>query len=180
MGSRRRAREAALKRGEAVAKPVPAPASPPAPHAPSHDLGGEPESGRRGPIRAFVIGVLLLQIAGPLSYYLGDDPYDERFSWRMFSEVRVRSCEVTVSETVGGATRPVELRTAIHGAWIETLRRNRRAAIRALLRRRCDDDRTTAVHLENRCTSPGGRRLAPAEWSIECASGDITEPEVLE
>ena len=33
----------------------------------------------------FIVAVIASQIWLPLSYYLGDDPFDERFAWRMFS-----------------------------------------------------------------------------------------------
>ena len=52
---------------------------------------------------------LLFQFAMPLAYYFGDQAYDERFSWRMFSPVHLERCSIDVVEQVEGADRKVPL-----------------------------------------------------------------------
>lgn len=140
---------------------------------------GEPPKGRtRERIRWLVCGLLLLQLIIPLRYYLGDDEYDERFSWRMFSATRVVECRTVVQETVGDPPRPRPLRlmATIHEAWIETLRRNREEVIRAFLERRCEEEGVREVVLVNQCVGPAGEAVPLIEWKRECESGEVTEP----
>ena len=59
------------------------------------------------------------QLAVPLSYYLRADPYDERFAWRMFSDLRVHHCETVATEVRDGQATTVVLGRVIHYAWIE-------------------------------------------------------------
>ena len=69
----------------------------------------------------FIVAVLLVQALLPLKHYLGDDPYDERFAWRMFSPTRVVRCTVTYS--VDG--QAVNLEQHLHSGWITLLKRGR-------------------------------------------------------
>lgn len=149
--------------------------------APEEDeeLEKPPEGRRRERIRWLVVGLLLLQLVIPLRYYLGDDSYDERFSWRMFSAVRVIECRTVVHETVGDPPRPRPLRlmATIHEAWIETLKRNREEVIRAFLERRCEEEDVREVVLVNQCVGPAAEPVPLIEWKRDCESGDVTEPE---
>lgn len=149
--------------------------------APDRDVElEEPPAGRRRErARWLVVGFLLLQLVIPLRYYLGDDDYDERFSWRMFSAVRVIECRTVVHETVGDPPRPRPLRlmATIHEAWIETLKRNREEVIRAFLKRRCDEEDVHEVVLVNQCVGPAGEAVPLIEWKRDCESGETTSPE---
>lgn len=141
-------------------------------------LGEEPKGRRRAWVRGLVVGLLLLQAVIPLRYYLGDDPYDERFSWRMFSAVRVIRCNTGVQERVGDARRPrpVHLMKVIHEAWVTTLRRNREEVIRAFLARRCREEDVREVTLVSQCVDARGQRMEPMRWQRDCDSGEVEAP----
>ncbi|MGF1467876.1 MAG: hypothetical protein ACFCGT_17285 [Sandaracinaceae bacterium] len=118
---------------------------------------------------------LLLQAALPLRYYLGDDPYDERFAWRMFSTVRLARCELRVIERREGRWRRTPLGRTLHVAWIGLLERNRPAVWSAYLRSRCEEG-ADAVRLENRCVGPAGAPLPVARRRVDCRRGEVVEP----
>ncbi len=81
----------------------------------------------------FALAVLACQIILPLSYYLRDDPYDERFAWRMFSAERMHICSTKAIEIVaaggGKRVRPLPLRATLHQAWLTHIKRNRRPVV---------------------------------------------------
>lgn len=108
----------------------------------------------------FIAAFLLLQVALPLSYYLGDAETDERFAWRMFSAVRVQSCSVSVEEIVdggGGETvRPLSLTETIHKAWESSLERNRPAVVEKLFSLRCARDDVKRVQMQRTCRDAAG------------------------
>lgn len=136
---------------------------------------GEGEAGART-LRWIAAGAglfLLAQALIPLRYYLGSDPYDERFAWRMFSDVRLQECGVRATEVANGSERIVPLQRTIHVAWITTLRRNRSAAVRRYLRWRCEQGGVTSARLQSDCVTPEGERLPPLVRTIDCASGEI-------
>lgn len=106
--------------------------------------------------RAVNVGICLFlaaQIGVPLSYYLSDRSYDERFSWRMFSTLRVRDCHVTVTEFVGahGLPREVDVQRDIHVSWLRLLERMRGSVIDAYLARRCADPAVQRVEFTSTC-----------------------------
>lgn len=116
----------------------------------------------------------LAMVAIPLRYYVGDDRYDERFAWRMFSAVRVARCQVRVSEIRGGAERPIPLMEVLPVPWAVLLERNRSAVIDAFLRWRCETrEGVSEVRFHNACRDPAGGELPPVDRAIECASGRI-------
>lgn len=138
----------------------------------------EPE----GPLRARLplVGTLwvLVMLAIPLGYYLpGADLYDERFAWRMFSGVRVQSCELRVSEVRGGE-RPIPLAEVLPAPWIELLKRNRPAVVERFLRWRCEQhDDTTRVRFLNECRDATGAPVPAIDRTIDCESGELTSTE---
>ena len=72
--------------------------------------------------RAFFLALVLgSQALLPAHYYLGTDPLDERFAWRMFSPVRMLTCQVEYE--VQGV--PVALPEHFHSAWITLVKRGR-------------------------------------------------------
>lgn len=142
------------------------------------EVGGTPKGSSRRRVSVLIGALLALQLVVPLRYYLGEDPYDERFSWRMFSAVRVVSCQTQVVEgTTEGTRRAVPLMRTIHEAWVNHLKRNREGVIRAFLSRRCEEDAVDDVVLQNQCVDAEGNGLPPIVWRIECESGDIEEPD---
>ncbi len=141
-------------------------------------VGGEPEPKWKPRVRIFLGVFLVAQVLIPLRYYFGSDPYDERFSWRMFSAVRVHQCRVQATETIGGTPRPIDLNREIHRAWINTLSRNRDAVTEKFLRARCEGEGVTEVVVTNNCVAPDGTRVDPIVWTRDCASGEVSEPEI--
>jgi len=86
--------------------------------------------------RAVIIGAFVaLNVALPLSYYTcEDDPYDERFAWRMFSSTRMARCQVAFAS----AGRAVPLNRVFHVAWIKTARRGRQNVVEAMGQHLCE------------------------------------------
>jgi hypothetical protein len=81
-----------------------------------------------------VVAFVALQLLIPLRYYVAHkDPHDERFAWRMFSPMRMASCQPTF--TVDGAR--VDLHGEFHEAWIAIAGRGRFDVIEAMGKRLC-------------------------------------------
>ncbi len=130
-----------------------------------------------GKADAFIALFLALQILIPLRYYLGDDSYDERFSWRMFSAVRVTECDTQAFETPDdGGERRMNLPELLQSGWISNMRRNRDVVVRAYLLRRCEEPGMREVRVVNNCISPEGRPMDPLTWTRQCASGEEQDP----
>lgn len=111
---------------------------------------GVPSGNRYWIVMGAIALLVAAQLAIPLRYYTGGDPYDERFSWRMFSEVRVVTCDPSATETKDGQSAPVELGRELHEAWIGLLSRNRDAVIERFLVHRCEGGASAAT-FTNRC-----------------------------
>lgn len=124
----------------------------------------------------FIACFLAAQVVVPLRYYLGTAKYDERFSWRMFSAVRVMKCASEYRETRAGTETRLALSSLIHEAWITNIRRGRSRVIAAFLERRCGEDGVTGARIVNQCVDANGARVAPREWSMDCATGEVREP----
>jgi hypothetical protein len=127
-----------------------------------------------------IAGFLLLQLAIPLRYYLGDDIYDERFAWRMFSQVRVQECGAEVTEdgrrlTVLG--RDPSDPGILPAPWQALLSRNRPAVVHRFLSWRCENapEGTGSVRVTTTCTDTHDAVLPPIVREIDCATGEITE-----
>jgi hypothetical protein len=113
--------------------------------------------------------VVALQVAIPAAYYVrADDRDDERFAWRMFSGVRMRSCSVRVFELKAGA-RPqqVPLSRSLHSSWIHALERGRRRVMERFLATRCGGHVERAV-LERRCDEVEATSVVE-RWVYDCA-----------
>ena len=120
---------------------------------------------------ALIAAFLLFQIAMPLRYYLGGRGTDERFSWRMFSSVRMQRCSAAVDETIDGRKRDVALGQALHVAWVGMLERYRPAVVDAFLLRRCRTTDATHVHFRRTCINTDGTSPKPIEVALDCAQG---------
>jgi hypothetical protein len=114
-----------------------------------------------------------IQVFIPLTYYFGDDAYDERYAWRMFSAVRMHRCDVAAFETADGAERQVRLIETIHVAWITTFQRNREACMEQYLEWRCEHEDVERARLTNDCVSPDGDRVPTIVREIDCRTGAI-------
>ena len=87
---------------------------------------------------AFIALVLASQLLLPLRYYVGDDLFDERFAWRMFSPIRVTACRVEWFEVRDGARLPLQPSEDIPVPWVSLMTRARRSVISTYARRRCE------------------------------------------
>jgi hypothetical protein len=108
-------------------------------------------------MRALLIaGFLLLQVALPLRYYLGDDSHDERFAWRMFSPVQMTRCSLQIEE--GAERHPVRPESDVHMAFVDLMERGRPDVIDAFAARRCRKQRergaSPELYIEAICRLP--------------------------
>jgi hypothetical protein len=117
----------------------------------------------------FVLGFLSVQFGLPLSYYLvRDDPYDERFAWRMFSPIRMVECQAQFSD--GG--EPVDLAPHLAQAWRTWLERGHARVAREFGRHYCAEQRLVGedpqLTVDFRCRLPDGAidRLVPASEDL--------------
>ncbi len=105
-----------------------------------------------------IIVFIAIQIALPLSYYLGDNAFDERFAWRMFSPVRMARCQVKVFDATSGAEEELRLGRRMHIVWINLLKRARPAVVEKVAAKFCDEARATNLSPDIRmmltCTPP--------------------------
>ncbi len=121
----------------------------------------------------YIIAFLVLQVGLPVSYYLGDEIYDERFAWRMFSTVRLTECSSKAREFErGGNIRPLELVHHLQIAWINLIERNRDEVVRRFMRRRCRQADIERVELRTICLTESGDKSVH-DWRLNCQSGDI-------
>ena len=106
------------------------------------------------PIILAAIGVwIAVQMIVPASYYvIRDDKHDERFAWRMFSPMRMLSCDPKF--TVDGDA--VSLGETFHEGWVEIARRGRLVVLEAMARKLCTLHPTSAVILDMTCTTLDG------------------------
>ncbi len=141
-------------------------------------VGGVPKEPVRAWIRFAVGALLAVQVVVPASYYQSSDPYDERFSWRMFSAVRVHRCAVVASDVIDHAEQQIDLPKTIHNAWIQMLSRNRPSVVKAFLRYRCETRDPSAVKVRTQCIAPNGARVPDIVWQRDCRTGEIDEPEI--
>ena len=101
----------------------------------------------------FLLCFLALQFGLPLHYYLGSDPFDERFAWRMFSPLRMAECEVRFTQ----AGRKVERSQRFHLVWNKLADRGRDQVLRRMADQLCAEQ--GPVTLQAICTLPdGGQR----------------------
>lgn len=139
---------------------------------PREASAGTPE--RRAGVRLFIVVAVLAQLLIPLTYYLRDDPYDERFAWRMFSGVRMQECEGSVLERHGETELAVNPYEVVPAGWVTSLERNRRSVVERYLELRCEDEGMTSVRFENRCREVDGAPLPVVELTRDCATGELT------
>jgi hypothetical protein len=124
---------------------------------------------------AFVALFLLYMIAMPLRYYLGGGGHDERFSWRMFSTIRLQQCKGRVFDVLGERAVPVRLEKMLQVAWIGMLERNRPLVVQRVLERRCTEEGVTQARFALACTAPDGSKLPEVRKELDCKTGVLTE-----
>jgi hypothetical protein len=112
-------------------------------------------------VSLFIAGWILLQLALPLSYYLGDDPYDERFAWRMYSDVRAVRCKLEF--TADGEV--VDLNRRYQVAWNRLAKRGRPSILEGMSRDLCQShDR---VELQLLCKHADGEVRTVHEGGVD-------------
>lgn len=150
--------------------------------------------------QAWIVVFLLAQCVIPLRYYFSDDPFDERFAWRMFSGMRVTRCQASAFETsregrfrsipLAGRMAPAGAQVepiygTIHPAWEQLIERGRRPVIDRFLEFQCDRRDSPRITLVNRCRTlrnashaSAGDRPASVDltWSRNCKTGMVSEP----
>jgi len=126
-------------------------------------------------VNAGIAVFIAYQLVMPLTYYLGDHPYDERFSWRMFSTRRMARCEVKMAETdSGGDARGIVLGRELQVAWINILRRYRPAVVDKFMHRRCEGEGIASVRYVRTCNDTDGTPLPTVQHDLTCDSGELT------
>jgi hypothetical protein len=134
---------------------------------------------RRRLANGFIFAFLAFQIAMPLRYYLGDRGYDERFSWRMFSTLRLQQCQMRVSERKGtppaDAARDVKVQADVQVAWVSLLERVRMPVVEKYLARRCEKQDADEVSYTRSCTNTDGSALPPQTLVMDCAKRELRE-----
>lgn len=119
---------------------------------------------------------VLIMIAVPVRYYAGGDVYDERFSWRMFSAVRVQECALSAREVVDARERPIALMEVLPAPWVSLLERNRPAVLRRFLSWRCASAaRPSEVRLTHTCQDASGDALPPLHRVMDCETHVVEE-----
>ena len=110
---------------------------------------------------ALVTGFLFAQLAIPASYYVRDDPYDERFAWRMFSPTRMVRCQVAFTSEQNGRRTPVALQREVGQTWRGWMQRGHVRVVRGFGRDWCARNDTSAapprLFVDMRCAMPNGR-----------------------
>jgi len=138
-------------------------------------LATPPVGRRRAAIRWAAAAWVVAHLLVPLRYYVGGDLHDERFSWRMFSAVRLQACTVDVEEVVvrDGIPRRqrLDLAQTLPATWTALLQRSREAVTQRFLRWRCAQTGMRAVRLTNRCVDASGRAPAPVVRAMGCGEG---------
>ena len=115
-------------------------------------------------VSLFIATFVAIQIAIPLAYYLGSNPYDERFAWRMFSPTRLAGCDVKAYRVDAGQRQQIRLRREIHVVWYNLLKRARPAVIDAVGKKLCagtvsNNGLNADVRLSIRCGNPENSAL---------------------
>lgn len=166
-------------KAQRVAVPEREPGQPP-PEAATAGAAPLPPPGpaSRALSNALIAAFLLFQIAMPLRYYLGGRGYDERFSWRMFSSIRMQRCDVHVHDLdEGGGEREVELERELQVAWIGMLERYRAQVVDEFLRRRCAAPDVRKARYERTCKDTDGSDLPRLSVTLDCASKQLHREE---
>lgn len=143
--------------------------------APDEIIVPEPLGRTRALIAGLGAGWLALQIWIPATYYYrSDDPYDERFSWRMFSAVRVQHCSAHVAEQREGRWERLNLMETLPAPWISLLERSRPAVIDGFMDWRCDHG-ADGVRLTIQCTDANRQTLPPVEHERQCEGDTLAD-----
>ena len=136
-----------------------------------------PASTARAWSSALIVLVLGYHVGMPLTYYLSDRVYDERFSWRMFSTVRLQDCKVVLSETLlrdgERVEQPTPVAQDVQTAWVGVLERMRPSVIEKYLARRCDSVPAEKVTFVGQCKDTDGSALPDQRFVMTCKDRSV-------
>lgn len=134
-------------------------------------------TGRSRQVRNIAIVLFILyQVLVPLRYYLGGTEVDERFTWRMFSSVGMRCCNVSVYEITEQNGRDMErrlpLKTILQLYWANQFRGYHQPdLIKRFLQLRCQQVAIREVRFERNCSATDGSPVSPYRVVMNCQSG---------
>ena len=121
-------------------------------------------------IHLFIAAFLALQFLLPLTYLLGDDPNDARFTWRGAPADAQLGCEAAVSrQHLDGSRETLEIERLMHRDWVAYLEGNRQSVVEAFLRKQCEEPGVLQVDLVNRCEGDSHDR----DYSLRCGAGRV-------
>lgn len=119
----------------------------------------------------FIVVWIALQVAFPLSYYVGQqtryDAYDERWAWRMFSPIRMVRCQSEFR--VGGDAAP--LGSIYHATWSTLAARGRPDVLRAIGDDLCRRNPGQGVTLTLVCREADGTRVQLEDGADDLCQG---------
>jgi hypothetical protein len=121
---------------------------------------------------ALIVAFLALQIGLPLSYYLSDNAYDERFAWRMFSPIRLIKCDVTLYDESDGRRTALRPMREMHVVWRNLMRRGRVPIVQAFARKWCAEGADRKLTADMTCGPPDGRLLGICRRGPRDNNGD--------
>ena len=131
----------------------------------------EPSPARRKWIAVGILTFLAVQIAVPLSYYLGDEPTSERFSWRMFSSVDLSTWDTKVVALVEQNGLLVEtevpIRASLQESYVKSVQRAQFDIVEPFLRKLTEQRGVREVHFEAQGKFPSGKLMAPIRLSMK-------------
>lgn len=131
----------------------------------------------RGRINALIIVFLLFQLIIPLTYYVREDPYDERFAWRMFSGIRMQSCQPHASRRGDSENYVgIDLTKTLQSAWITMIERNRPAVISAFLASQCEQEGTQRARIISYCKGADDEVLPERTYELDCTTMQMLDP----
>ena len=114
----------------------------------------------KGSPSRWIMGLIALffcfQMYAPIRYYLGGYPWDERFSWRMFSTVRTLKCQpqLWTQSKEDDRKYPLRLSKEMHMVWINLMKRGRLRVIKEFARSYCIQHPQTALYISLSCPHP--------------------------
>lgn len=119
------------------------------------------------PQNLFIAAYLVLQLGLPLRYYLRDEPFDERFAWRMFSPIRMIDCDVRFTEPSANGRAEVDPRTEVDHVWLGLMGRARVAVVSGYGAHHCEKLRARRknpeLYVDLRCMHPNGEVRRPVD-----------------
>jgi hypothetical protein len=127
-------------------------------------------------VSLFIVAYLFWQLAVPLSYYLGDNESDERFSWRMFSALGqvLKPCLVQIREFPTSPEREVEKQfRAMFKNWEPIIRKNPKPVADKFLQAVCKKSpKVNEILIVRKCPQDWGPQRISGYLRLNCKTGE--------